>query len=318
MKLSVIVPVLNEAAGIGDFVRHLRIRLPEAEIVVVDGGSDDGTRAALQQLRDPFALHLVRTPRGRATQMNAGARLATGDTLLFLHADSRLPSDAARTIAETLKDRRVCGGCFRLRFPRQEWIYRISDSLGNLAVDLFHIAFGDHGIFCRREDFFRAGGYPLVPLMEDADFYRRLKRVGRVRQTRAAVVTSPRRYEQIGPYRTTFFYLLILVLYLVKVNPRILAQWHRRAMRAGAARPVPASSTKAPVPRLSDPGEGGSLDHHRWRTKPTRSRNASPASPVCLTRSSWSMRKVGKTPPPGCKPPARDESPFLSPTAHGR
>ena len=228
MRLSVIVPVLNEAATIGDFVRHLRMRLPEAEIIIVDGGSEDGTRESLQSLQEEFSLHLLRTPRGRAIQMNAGARLATGAILLFLHADSRLPSGAASSMAEALKNPQVCGGCFRLHFPRAEVIYRISDSLGNLAVDLFRIALGDHGIFCRRNVFLLAGGYPLVPLMEDAEFYRRLKRLGRVRQLPVAVETSPRRYEELGRYRTTAFYLFILALYLARVRPRFLARCYGR------------------------------------------------------------------------------------------
>jgi rSAM/selenodomain-associated transferase 2 len=204
------------------------MRLPDAEIIVVDGGSSDRTREELQQLRDRFSLGLLRTPRGRAIQMNAGARLATGDTLLFLHADSRLPVGAVRLIAHALRDPQICGGCFRLRFPRREWIYRVSDSLGNVAVDLFRIALGDHGIFCRKKIFFFAGGYPPVPLMEDAEFYRRLRRFGRVRQLPAAVETSPRRYEALGRYRTTAFYLLILALYLGGVHPRFLARCYER------------------------------------------------------------------------------------------
>lgn len=238
MKLSVIVPVLNEAAIVCDFVRHLRMRLPEAEIIVVDGGSEDGTRERLQKVRDQFSLILIRTAAGRATQMNAGARLATGDTLLFLHADSRLPDGSARLIAGALKDSRVSGGCFRLRFPRPQLVYRISDSLGNIAVDLFHIALGDHGIFCRKQIFFFAGGYPPLPLMEDAEFYRRLTRFGRVCQLRAEVETSPRRYEELGRYRTTAFYLCILGLYLARVSPQFLARCYQRFNRPGERGPI--------------------------------------------------------------------------------
>ncbi|CAN5451599.1 TIGR04283 family arsenosugar biosynthesis glycosyltransferase [soil metagenome] len=231
MNLSVIVPVWNEAAAIGAFISHLWARLPDAELVLVDGGSGDDTWAALQSMRDPFSLRLLRAPRGRAAPMNAGASAASGETLLFLHADSRVPIGCGEAILTALADTRCSGGCFRLCFPRPEWIYRVSDSLGNLAVDLFRIGLGDHGIFCRRKVFDEAGGYPLVPLLEDAEFYRRLGRFGRVRQLPLAVETSPRRYEVHGPYRTTLFYLFILMLYLMKVSPHLLARWHRRVMQ---------------------------------------------------------------------------------------
>jgi glycosyltransferase involved in cell wall biosynthesis len=96
LKLSVIVPVLNEAEGIGAFVAHLRARLPEAEVIVVDGGSEDATCHDLEAMREKFSLRILRAPRARASQMNAGAAVATGDALLFLHADSRLPRDCGR------------------------------------------------------------------------------------------------------------------------------------------------------------------------------------------------------------------------------
>jgi rSAM/selenodomain-associated transferase 2 len=240
VRLSVIVPVLNEADLIDAFIRHLRMRLPDAEIIVVDGGSTDETREKLQDLRDPFSLKILRSESGRAVQMNAGAELATGDTLLFLHADSRLPAASDQLITEALRDPRLCGGCFRLRFPRPEAVYRISDSLGNLAVDLFQIALGDHGIFCRSEVFSIAGGYPQVPVMEDAEFYRQLKHFGRLRQLPAAIETSPRRYEELGRYRTTAFYILILALYLTRARPRFLVRCYERLKTPDGSRTVEA------------------------------------------------------------------------------
>ena len=159
--------------------------------------------------------------------MNAGARAASGDTLWFVHADSRVPPGSESIINQALSTPGVVVGCFRLRFPRRNWIYRISDSWGNLAVDLFGFAFGDHGIFCRREPFIAAGGFPDVPLMEDAEFCRALKRHGRMHQVRDEIQTSPRRYEQRGPVRTTLFYLLILLLYLCRVDLFQLAWLHR-------------------------------------------------------------------------------------------
>jgi rSAM/selenodomain-associated transferase 2 len=243
LNLSVVVPVWNEASTIDAFVRHVRSRLPMAEIVLVDGGSNDGTWQKLQRLADRHRLRLLRSPRGRTRQMNRGAEASRGEVILFLHADSRLPHSCAGAIARLLQEQEICGGCFRLRFPRQELIYRISDSLGNLAVDLFQIALGDHGIFCRRDTFFRIGGFPEVPLMEDADFYRALKRQGRVRQLRDEIETSPRRYEELGRHRTTFFYLLLLALYLLGVSHARLAEWHRRfTERSPARRRLPADA----------------------------------------------------------------------------
>lgn len=237
--LSVIVPTLNEAELIADFLVHLRATAPAAEIIVVDGGSRDQT----PMLAGQQATRVLQSPPGRAKQMNAGAAVASGQILWFVHADSLVPADSPDRIAQALADPRVVGGCFRLRFPRRQWIYRISDCLGNLAVDLFQIALGDHGIFCRRADFSRVGGYPDVPLMEDAELYRRLRRDGgRMRQLPAYVVSSPRRYEQFGPLRTTATYLVILLLYLAKVPPKNLLTIYRKLIGYEAPATVPLSS----------------------------------------------------------------------------
>jgi rSAM/selenodomain-associated transferase 2 len=231
LKLSVIIPVLNEAELIRGLVVHLRARLPQAELLFVDGGSDDGTGHELEKLAEEYPIRLLHSRRGRAPQMNIGALASTGEILLFLHADSRLPHDCEQAMAELFARPNFLGGCFRLRFPRREWIYRISDSLGNFAVDLFQIALGDHGIFCRQEVFFAIGGFPEVPLLEDAEFYRALQRHGRVRQLRVEIETSPRRYEEHGRYRTTFFYLSVLLLYLAGMKKERLARWHARFTR---------------------------------------------------------------------------------------
>ncbi len=224
IRLSIVVPVWNEAAGIRSFLKHLRECAPRAELIVVDGRSTDGTA----RLCDDLADCVFQTGRGRAEQMNGGAAASSGDVLWFLHADSRLPRDAVKQMQHALADSRLAGGCFRLRFPRRRLIYRVSDSLGNLGVDLFRIALGDHGFFCRREAFERAGGYPEVALMEDAEFYRALRRIGRTRQLRGEIETSPRRYEELGPYRTTAMYAFILALYFARIPLHQLARIHSR------------------------------------------------------------------------------------------
>jgi rSAM/selenodomain-associated transferase 2 len=224
VNTSIIVPVLNEAEIIGPFLHHLRRCAPQSEIIVTDGGSHDETVAIAEEIADV----IVRAPRGRARQMNAGAQLASGGVFWFLHADSEIRANCLPQIERGLQCAKVVGGCFRLRIPRRDWIYRISDSLGNLGVALFGFAFGDHGIFCRRDDFFAVGSYPDVPLMEDAELYRQLRSRGKMRQLRGVVATSPRRYEMLGPYRTTLFYALILVLYVLQTPVNLLARLHHR------------------------------------------------------------------------------------------
>src|SRR5664279_2564061 len=147
--VSIIVPALNEAELIRGFLRNLRAVAPDAEVIVVDGGSDDGTA----ELSSGLADRVLKVSRGRARQMNAGANIALGEVFWFLHADSLIPPNALEEIARILRENSNAGGCFRLRLPGREWIYRVSDSLGNLGVQIFGFALGDHGIFCRRRAF---------------------------------------------------------------------------------------------------------------------------------------------------------------------
>jgi rSAM/selenodomain-associated transferase 2 len=228
--VSVIVPVLNEAQLLRKFLRQVRTLGPELEIIVVDGGSSDETVPIAQSLAD----RVIAAPRGRASQMNAGAALATGEVLWFLHADSLVAANSVERIKSVLSDAGNAGGCFSLRYPRREFIYRVSDSLGNLGVKVFGFALGDHGIFCRRAAFVRSGGYPAEPILEDAEFYRRLKRLQGMVQLRDIIVSNPRTFEGSGRYRTTAVYFFILLLYVVGVPIRRLNAIYRR-FHAGPA-----------------------------------------------------------------------------------
>jgi rSAM/selenodomain-associated transferase 2 len=223
-RISVIVPVLDEAAGIREFLAHVRNRAPGAEIIVVDGGSADGTA----RLAADGCDRLLTSPRGRARQMNAGADVACGEVLWFLHADSQLPHSCLDEILRALADPRTIGGCFRIRFPRPEPIYRLNDALGNLGVVVLRCGYGDHGIFCLRDAFIAAGRYPDVPIMEDGDLYRALSRRGRMRLLAGQIVTSPRRYERVGPWRLTGAFALIAALWYLRVPHRDLARIYRR------------------------------------------------------------------------------------------
>ena len=166
--------------------------------------------------------------RGRAAQMNAGANAASGEVFWFVHADCQVPPGCLEEITRALQDRKVVGGCFRIRFQRRKLIYRVSDAGGNLAVELFGRCYGDHGIFCRREDFFAVGGYPNVPLLEDAEFYRLLRQRGRTRQLASKIVPSPRRYEEIGPYRLTAAFFFLSALYILRVPISTIARLYER------------------------------------------------------------------------------------------
>lgn len=248
--ISVIIPVLNEARLIGALLRNLRQLDGNLEIIVVDGGSTDGTPS----IAKGTGAHVISAPRGRSSQMNAGAAIARGEILWFLHADLEPPKNLTGKIRTVLADPCVVGGCFRLRYPRPELIYRVSDSLGNLGVTVFGFALGDHGIFCRRSAFFRAGGYPDVPILEEAELYRDLRRLGRMIQLPDTIVSSPRTFENCGRYRTTATYFLLLLLYVagapISLLNRIYRRFHSRTPEAPMAASASVPAAREPRPQV--------------------------------------------------------------------
>jgi rSAM/selenodomain-associated transferase 2 len=225
MKISIIVPALNEATLIRRSLAELRRRAPQAEILVVDGNSFDQTA----DYAAPLCDRVLQTTAGRARQMNAGARDARGDVLWFVHADATVPAAATAEIERALRDQRVVGGFFRIRIPRANFIYRFTDCFGHYAGLLFGIRYGDHGFFCRRETFEKIGGFPDVAVMEDADFFRKLRRAGRVGVIPEPIVINPRRYEQIGPTRLTVVFALMGLLYFFRAPRRSLHWIYHRA-----------------------------------------------------------------------------------------
>jgi rSAM/selenodomain-associated transferase 2 len=223
-KISIIIPVLNEGDRLRPFLENLRERAPSGELILVNAAGSESVSASVVALCD----NVLTSPRGRATQMNAGADVASGNVFWFLHADCEVPNQCVEEIVGALQDRQVVGGCFRIRFPRNKLIYRLSDAAGNFAVELFGRCYGDHGIFCRRDAFFAVNGYPNLPLLEDAEFYRLLRQRGRTRQLSSKIVTSPRRYEKIGPYRLSAIYLFLSLLYILRVPIPLLARIYDR------------------------------------------------------------------------------------------
>jgi rSAM/selenodomain-associated transferase 2 len=225
MQVSIIVPVLNEALLIHPFLAGLRARAPGAEIIVVDGASTDGTYELAAGLCD----HLIRSShRSRALQMNAGACAAKGDIFWFLHADAEVPAGCLDEIDRIMGDPTVSGGYFRIRLPPPV-VYRLTDTFAHYAGLLFRMRCGDHGIFCRRTAFVATGGFPNVPLMEDVEFFRRLRRYGCVVQSNKRIGASPRRYEAVGPLRLTLAYGFIATLYLFGVPTSALSRIYQNA-----------------------------------------------------------------------------------------
>ena len=223
MRLSVVVPALDEAANLARLLPDLWRAWPDIEIIVVDGGSRDGTTDVV---RGQAGVRLLEGARGRARQMNAGARQAGGDVLLFLHADTRLPDGAVGAIAATLADPAVVGGRFDVRFDSRRRVLGMVAWFMNARSRATSICTGDQAIFVRRAAFEAVGGYPDIALMEDIELCRRLKTRGRLAALRARVTTSARKWEREGPLRTIGLMWTLRLLYFCGVAPARLHRWY--------------------------------------------------------------------------------------------
>jgi rSAM/selenodomain-associated transferase 2 len=223
-RISVVVPALDEAEGIAATLAPLQaLRARGHEVLVVDGGSTDGT----PELAAPLADRVLRSARGRARQQNAGAREARGDVLLFLHADTRLPPDADRLVLEGLARSGRGWGRFDVRLTGRAPMLRVVERMISLRSRLGGIATGDQAIFARREWFRDAGGFPEIPLMEDVALSRALLRRGRPLCLREPVLTSSRRWESRGVWRTILLMWRLRLEYRLGADPERLAARYR-------------------------------------------------------------------------------------------
>jgi rSAM/selenodomain-associated transferase 2 len=221
LRISVIIPALNEALNIVHAVERAAALGPH-EILVADGGSDDGTPQAARQA----GAVVVESARGRARQQNAAARQATGDVLLFLHADSWLAPAGATQLSHAWRDPRVLGGAFRHRIEAAGILYRLIERGDSFRARWFQLPYGDQGIFLRREAFFQLGGFPDVPLMEDVLLMRRLRKASRVVLLPGPVYTSARRWERHGVVRQTLRNWSILTAERLGVSLDRLARFY--------------------------------------------------------------------------------------------
>lgn len=232
MRLSVIIPTFNEAARLPKTLTSLP---PDSQVIVSDGQSEDETAAVARD----HGAHVVSGPRGRGVQLNAGAREATGDVLLFLHADCSLGVGARDAILHALEDSRVVGGSFRLRIDASSVGLRLVAFGSNARALYLRMPYGDQGLFVRRSAFETVGGYPELPLMEDVALVKRLKRLGRLTPVDVTITTSSRHWEQLGTMGTSMLNWTAVLLYQAGVPPERLApMYHRLRHRARPLDPV--------------------------------------------------------------------------------
>jgi rSAM/selenodomain-associated transferase 2/rSAM/selenodomain-associated transferase 1 len=219
--LSVIIPALDEEAHIEETI--LNAQSPDAEVIVVDGGSGDSTVKRAERA----GAAVLRGPRGRALQQNAGAAAASGSVLLFLHADTLLPKDYVTQVFETLMDRRVALGAFRFRTDLDRPLMRGIEFTTYIRSRYLRLPYGDQALFLRKSHFQAAGGFPEMPIAEDLVFVRLVSKLGRVGIAPADAITSARRWKEVGLLRTTLINQVILAGFALGISPKTLARLYR-------------------------------------------------------------------------------------------
>jgi rSAM/selenodomain-associated transferase 2 len=219
--ISIVVPALNEAEGLGGFLDSLESQPEDREVIVSDGGSRDGT-AEIAEGR----ARLVTAPPGRASQMNAGAAAAKGEIILFLHCDTLLPPGALALIEEAMRDPGAAGGGFTHRFDRDDRFSRFISLSANIRSRVWKLFFGDQAIFVRRDVFEKMGGFPALPLFEDWDFSARLRGEGNIVLIEQPITTSGRRIEVWGKWRCFYIWWGLSILYALGVSPERLAWFY--------------------------------------------------------------------------------------------
>jgi rSAM/selenodomain-associated transferase 2/rSAM/selenodomain-associated transferase 1 len=222
-RISVIIPTLNEAENIGNLIDHI-LPAENIEVIVADGGSTDDT-IEQAKLR---GVEIVQISSGRANQMNAGAAEANGDVLLFLHADTRLPQGFCDAIYHALNKTGIIAGAFELTVDSPKPSFRIIERAANWRARYLQTPYGDHAIFLPAKLFHRIGGYPVMPIMEDFAMVRKLRKMGRIAVLPEPVVTSPRRWLNIGIWKTFIINQLMIAGYFVGISPARLARLYKR------------------------------------------------------------------------------------------
>jgi len=219
--VSVVIPALNEAVNIETTIK--RAMHEDAEIIIVDGGSIDNT----VEIASSSGVRVIAGQQGRALQQNLGAKAATGRVLLFLHADTLLPTGYVNYIFEILMDQKTVAGAFRFKTNFDHPFMKVIELVTNIRSRYLKLPYGDQGLFIRKSVFESVGGFPYVPIAEDLFLLRRLSKYGRIRITPAHALTSGRRWQTLGLFRTTLINQIILIGCCLGVSPGALASMYR-------------------------------------------------------------------------------------------
>ena len=221
MKISVVIPTLNEALILEDSLRAISTLNPH-EIIVADGGSTDTTVSVARSM----ATRVISSKSGRACQMNAGAKKATGDLCLFMHADSKLTWKSFRRMKKTMMSAETTGGAFSLQIESEKTSLKVISLLATWRAKYLNLVYGDQAIFVRTDIFQKMGGFSPLPICEDLDFFRRLSRQGKVVLLEEKTHTSARRWKTEGILYTTLRNITIGSLFLLGFSPQTLSRWY--------------------------------------------------------------------------------------------
>jgi rSAM/selenodomain-associated transferase 2 len=219
--ISIIIPTLNEAGNIKETIISSQFS-NNVEIIVVDGGSKDETLFIAKSLN----VKVIISPPGRANQMNVGAMAASGEILLFLHADTRLPANFEQMMRTTLVKPGIVAGAFALRINAPNWGLRLVELGVKWRSHLWQMPYGDQGIFLTKDVFQQVGNFPPIPIMEDFELIRKLKTMGKIYLLPTPVITSPRRWLKKGIIQTTMLNQIIVIAYLLGVSPQQIRNWY--------------------------------------------------------------------------------------------
>jgi len=227
-ELSIVIPVLNDTEPLGRLLTTIRAD-PQVDIVIVNGGAPDDQLTAICDRSD---VRLLTSAPGRGRQMNVGASAAAGRWIVFLHADTRLPSQWSDEIRRVSADPDVVGGSFRFRLDSDAWQARVIERAVDRRVRWLDLAYGDQALFARRDVFDAIGGYREWPLMEDVEFVRRLRQAGKLYHSPQPVLTSARRWERDGWWRRSAKNVMLQALFFAGMAPERLAHWYSHAPRS--------------------------------------------------------------------------------------